>query len=143
MNKIKVSIYEDLEIFVMILIIMLVFVVLGGIILFGSIKIKQNIKVENTVTENTIVENVNTEDIFEVKKVDNAYEMKDKSWFILDKKNNKFIFQAIELGDWDYECKNIKELKNIVATYYIQKYNIETDIAIAKVNEIFESLEVK
>ena len=58
----------------------------------------------------------------------------------INEEENEYSIQFYELGDWDYECKNIKELKNILATYYIQKYDIETTDAIEKVNLIFDNI---
>lgn len=70
----------------------------------------------------------------------NVYELKDKSWFILDRENNKYIFQPIELGDYDYTLKSEKNLKNIIATYFINKYKMSEEKAIENVEKIFENL---
>lgn len=87
------------------------------------------------------VDNKN-KDIFKVEKTEytNVYELKDKSWFILDKKENKYIFQAVELGDYDYKLNNETELKKIIAEYIINKYNVNENVAIQNVNNIFENI---
>lgn len=71
---------------------------------------------------------------------ENVYEFKDKTWFILDRENQEYIFQPVELGDWDYELDTEKELKKILATYFINKYDLEETQTINKINEIFENL---
>lgn len=71
----------------------------------------------------------------------NVYELKDKSWFLIDRENNKYIFQAIELGDWDYELNSEEELKNIIATYFINKYNTNENEIINNINKVFKTIE--
>ena len=90
----------------------------------------------------TIEEKVEQIDIFKVRKYnENVYDLVGiEGWFYINEEENEYSIQFYELGDWDYECKNIKELKNILATYYIQKYDIETTEAIEKVNLIFENI---
>lgn len=85
---------------------------------------------------------VEQKDIFEVRKYnENVYDLVGiEGWFYINEEENEYSIQFYELGDWDYECKNIKELKNILATYYIQKYDIETTEAIEKVNLIFDNI---
>lgn len=70
----------------------------------------------------------------------NVFYLKDNSWFILDRENQEYIFQPVELGDWDYELNTEKELKKILATYFINKYDLEETQTINKINEIFENL---
>ena len=90
----------------------------------------------------TIEEKVEQIDIFKVRKYnENVYDLVGiEGWFYINEEKNEYSIQFYELGDWDYECKNIKELKNILATYYIQKYDIETTEAIEKVNLIFDNI---
>lgn len=89
-----------------------------------------------------IEQKVEQKDIFEVRRYDeNIYDLVGiEGWFYINEEENEYSIQFYELGDWDYECKNIKELKNILATYYIQKYDIETIEAIEKVNLIFDNI---
>lgn len=96
----------------------------------------------NKKTNEKIEQKVEQKDIFEVRRYDeNIYDLVGiGGWFYINEEENEYSIQFYEMGDWDYECKNIKELKNILATYYIQKYDIETIEAIEKVNLIFENI---
>lgn len=71
----------------------------------------------------------------------NVYELEDKSWFLIDKENNKYIFQPVELGDWDYELNSEEELKNIIATYFINKYNTNENEIINNIDKVFKTIE--
>lgn len=84
----------------------------------------------------------NKDDCIEITKSEykNVFYLKDNSWFILDRENQEYIFQPVELGDWDYELNTEKELKKILATYFINKYDLEETQTINKINEIFENL---
>ena len=70
-----------------------------------------------------------------------VYELTDKSWFLIDRENNKYIFQPVELGDWDYELNSEKELKNIIATYFINKYNTNENEIINNIDKVFKTIE--
>ena len=43
--------------------------------------------------------------------------LSDGSWSICNKKSNLYIFQPVDLGDWDYELDNAEQLEKIVKTY--------------------------
>ena len=73
---------------------------------------------------------------------DKVYEFTDGSWFICDNAENEYVFQPIELGDWDYELENQEQLEKIMATYFINKYNIEEDKAIQEINKILEEVDI-
>lgn len=47
--------------------------------------------------------------------------LSDGSWAISNEKTNLYIFQPIDLGDWDYQVDNAEQLKNIVDTYISMK----------------------
>ena len=83
------------------------------------------------------------ENIFEINKTEyqNTYELKDKSYFIINKKENLYLFQAIELGDWDIQVNNEEELKKVIETYFINKYDTETSKTIDKIEKFFENIE--
>lgn len=83
------------------------------------------------------------ENIFEINKTEykNTYELKDKSYFIIDKEKNLYLFQAVELGDWDIQVNNEEELKKVIETYFINKYNTETSKTIDKIEKVFENIE--
>lgn len=83
------------------------------------------------------------EDKFEIIKTEynKVYELTDKSWFLIDRENNKYIFQPVELGDWDYELNSEEELKNIIATYFINKYNTNENEIINNIDKVFKTIE--
>ena len=83
------------------------------------------------------------EDKFKITKTEynKVYELTDKSWFLIDRENNKYIFQPVELGDWDYELNSEKELKNIIATYFINKYNTNENEIINNIDKVFKTIE--
>lgn len=83
------------------------------------------------------------EDKFEITKTEynKVYELTDKSWFLIDKENNKYIFQPVELGDWDYELNSEEELRNIIATYFINKYNTNENEIIKNIDKVFKTIE--
>ena len=83
------------------------------------------------------------EDKFKITKTEynKVYELTDKSWFLIDRENNKYIFQPVELGDWDYELNSEKELKNIIATYFINKYNTNENEITSNIDKVFKTIE--
>ena len=83
------------------------------------------------------------EDKFEITKTEynKVYELTDKSWFLIDRENNKYIFQPVELGDWDYELNSEEELKNIIVTYFINKYNTNENEIINNIDKVFKTIE--
>ena len=84
----------------------------------------------------------NDKSMFEYKEIEykNVYEFKDTSLFIVDEENGAYIFYPEELGEWAYELENEEELSKIMATYFINKYNIEENVAIQEINNILEEL---
>ena len=86
-----------------------------------------------------MIENENLKDLFEYKYVNyNAYEFQDGSWFVYN--DNEYVFQPVELGDWNYELENKEQLRDIMATYFIYKYEVDTDVAIHEINRILEEV---
>ena len=83
------------------------------------------------------------EDMFKITKTEynQVYELTDKRWFLIDRENNKYIFQPVELGDWDYELNSEEELKNIIATYFINKYNTNENEIINNIDKVFKTIE--
>lgn len=83
------------------------------------------------------------EDKFKITKTEynKVYEITDKSWFLIDRENNKYIFQPVELGDWDYELNSEEELKNIIATYFINKYNTNENEITSNIDKVFKTIE--
>lgn len=80
---------------------------------------------------------------FEITKSEykNVYEFQDKSWFILDRENEYYIFQAVELGDYDYQLNNETELKNVIKTYFMNKYNTNEKETGKEIENIFKNIE--
>ena len=86
-----------------------------------------------------MIENENLKDLFEYQYVNyNAYEFQDGSWFVYN--DSEYIFQPVELGDWDYELENKEQLRDVMATYFIYKYKVDTDVAIQEINRILEEV---
>ena len=86
-----------------------------------------------------MIENGNLKDLFEYQYVNyTVYEFQDGSWFVCN--DNEYIFQPVELGDWNYELENKEQLRDIMATYFIYKYEVDTDIAIQEINRILEEV---
>ena len=83
------------------------------------------------------------EDKFEITKTEynKVYELTDKSWFLIDRENNKYIFQPVELGDWDYELNSEEELRHIIVTYFINKYNTNENEIINNIDKVFKTIE--
>lgn len=97
--------------------------VIGLIIYLGIMKNNKNDCIEFTESE-----------------YKNVFYLEDNSWFILDRENQEYIFQPVELGDWDYELDTEKELKKILATYFINKYDLEEHRAIQEVENILKEI---
>ena len=82
----------------------------------------------------------NTNKIFEVEYIGKStYEFQDGSWFICNDDEKEYIFQAVDLGDWDYNLDSKEDLKKIIATYFINKYNVDDDTAIKNINNIINN----
>ena len=52
---------------------------------------------------------------------DIVVEFTDGSWAICNQKENNYIFQPVDLGDWDYTVDNTQQLENIIKTYLSMK----------------------
>lgn len=86
-----------------------------------------------------MIENENLKNLFEYQYVNyNVYEFQDGSWFVYN--DNEYVFQPVELGDWNYELENKEQLRDIMATYFIYKYEVDTDVAIHEINRILEEV---
>ena len=115
--------------FLIVVSILILLLIITGI--YYNIQISEQIKYEKE------------KNLFEIYNVnDKVYEFTDGSWFICDNAENEYIFQPIELGDWDYELENQEQLGKIMATYFINKYNIEENKAIQEINKILEEVDI-
>ena len=45
----------------------------------------------------------------------------DGSWSIINDSLKEYIFHPVDLGDWEYNCKNQDELERVIATYLLHK----------------------
>lgn len=52
---------------------------------------------------------------------DQVYELSNGSWYLINNETNTYIFQAVELGDWDYTVENKEQLMKLVNTYISMK----------------------
>ena len=89
-----------------------------------------------------VVDYLINKNIFEITKSEykNVYDFQDKSWFILDRENEYYIFQAVELGDYDYQLNNETELKNVIKTYFMNKYNTNEEETEKEIENIFKNI---
>ena len=54
---------------------------------------------------------------FYLEKGDILIILSNNSWAICNQEKNIYTFQAMELGDWDYNLNSKEELENIIKTY--------------------------
>ena len=52
---------------------------------------------------------------------DQFFELNDGSFYIVNTIKGEYIFQPVDLGDWDVKVDNMEQLENIVATYISMK----------------------
>lgn len=83
--------------------------------------------------EKESLENVGVEFVWEqkgdVQELENYYledgdivvEFTDGSWALCNEKENMYVFQPVDLGDWDYHVDNAQQLENIIKTYLSMK----------------------
>ena len=86
----------------------------------GKATISTSVEAQNeqkTVTISQIVTESN--DDWNLNEGSYAVEFTDGSWALIDKINHKYIFQPVSMGDWDYTCENIQQLKKCIANYLV------------------------
>ena len=54
----------------------------------------------------------------------NIIEFNDNSYVVINKEKNIYEFTPSECGDYEIKARDQKELKNILITYMINKYNL-------------------
>lgn len=126
----------------LVLVILIVIILVGVFILcklaiqkIGDCAVNETVEAENT--ENEIFDT----SIMDTTYVDyNVYEFKDGSWFICSDTENMYVFQPVELGDWDYEVRNKDELCRIIACYFMNKYGTDENIALQKICDIINEV---
>ena len=102
--------------------------VLGlGIIIRAGLN-KPAEKVEPVAQEKVVVEfvwyqegNVQELEGYYLEDGDTVVELTDGSWAISNRKINNYVFQPVELGDWDYTVDNAEQLENLIKTYLSMK----------------------
>lgn len=82
---------------------------------FAREKMTSKVTVKNTYTE------TNEEKGIYLNENETYIELSDGSWILCDEVNQKFIFQPVDLGDWDVPCKTKQQLENCVKTYISMK----------------------
>lgn len=88
--------------------------VLGlGVLIGLNINKTEKVEVARIVTESR-------EGIY-IEQGEQFIELTDGSFIIYG--NGNYIFQPVEMGDWDYEVDNAQQLENIVKTYMSMKNN--------------------
>ncbi len=93
----------------------------GAIIGFVGVAIGVSLTIKGYTTYAT--NNNNTKEFYVTSDTTNndgkrLIEFNDGSWCVINEKDDTYIFQPFELGDWDYKLDNIQELENIIKTYY-------------------------
>lgn len=58
---------------------------------------------------------------FYMEEGDQVFELSNGSWYLINNKTNTYIFQAVELGDWDYTLESEEQLHKLVNTYISMK----------------------
>lgn len=91
--------------------------VIGGLLVIGVNNLQKvnEIKILREITQ--------SEEGIHLENGDKFTEFTDGSFCITNEENGTYIFQPVDLGDWNYEVDNIKDLENIVKTYLNIKNN--------------------
>ena len=92
--------------------------------ILGGCSLGQEEKEVNTKEEKIIVTEVYKQEKkysmykdFYLEKGDILIILSNNSWAICNQEKNIYTFQAMELGDWDYNLNSKEELENIIKTY--------------------------
>ena len=84
-----------------------------GVMLGANLNKKESEKVHITR-----VEIESQEDVY-LEKGEKYIELSDGSYYIYG--NGTYVFQPVDLGDWDYEVETYEQLMNLVNTYLSMK----------------------
>lgn len=85
----------------------------------GEKKEDNKLTIENVIKEST--------DNFVVDNGEIGFELSDESWGVINEKEKRYIFQPVEMEDWNYEFDNLKDFKNCLYTYLKNNNSIYTD----------------
>lgn len=89
----------------------------------AGILINFNTKAEyiETATKQTNFEVTNilyeSSDNFYLEPNEIGIEFNNGSWAVVNEQTNTYIFQAIELGDWEQQFDNLNDFENCIKTY--------------------------
>lgn len=88
-----------------------------GLILVGVLGLGVLIGANTNKVEKVEVSRILTqsEDGVYIDQGEQYIELSDGSWIIYG--NGNYIFQPVDLGDWDYQVENEEQLENLVKTY--------------------------
>lgn len=78
-----------------------------GILIGANINKVEKVEVSRILTQ--------SEDGIYIEQGEQYIELSDGSWIIYG--NGNYIFQPVDLGDWDYQVENEQQLENLVKTY--------------------------
>lgn len=97
--------------------------VLGLGIMLGAGLFKPAQNVEKVEIDFVWNQKGNTQELegYQLDDGDRLVELTDGSWSISNTKTNTYIFQPVELGDWDYAVDNAEQLENLIKTYLSMK----------------------
>lgn len=85
--------------------------VLGVVFAGGILTGRQTVVAENKVAVSDVTKEGNK----------TITEFSDGSWSVVNEKEGVYVFQPVDMGDWDYECKDNKELSKVIDTYLAMK----------------------
>lgn len=87
-------------------------------IVIGANTNKNEVKNEKVYISRVEIES--QDDVY-LEKGEKYIELSDGSFYIYG--NGNYIFQPVELGDWDYELETYDDLMRVVSTYLLMKNN--------------------
>lgn len=96
-------------------VLVIIILIAGGIAVKTGAANKEVFKVTNILHEST--------GDFKLSAGEIGIEFSNGSWAIINEKDNIYIFQAIELGDYEQTFETLKQLENCIKTYSSIKNN--------------------
>nr|DAX85711.1 MAG TPA: hypothetical protein [Caudoviricetes sp.] len=95
--------------------VLVIIILIAGGMAANTTKAKQTFRVTNILHEST--------DNFKLSAGEIGIEFSNGSWAIVNEKDNIYIFQAVELGDYEQQFETLEQLKNCIKTYSSIKNN--------------------
>lgn len=87
----------------------LIGMILGGFIVTNRIQKHNEVKLNRTITQ--------SEEGIHLEEGDVMIELTDGSFAIYNEEKQTYMFQPVELGDWDVPVETMKQLENCIKTY--------------------------